>query len=123
MPKQGQRVPEIIELTWKQLNLEKGIVSFEQRKRSRGRTLKLSSELISFLKSTAQTRDRVFITHYKEDFTYDKLRSLINEFKRKKLYRKSWSPADLRHSFAVNFLESRWVYKRIAANTWTLECV
>ena len=96
---------EIVELTWKQLDLKRGIVTFNQKNKVGERELNLSNELVSLLKSQQRREGRVFITPYKEDFTYDKLRSFLNEFKRKKLYKKDWSPADLRHSFAVNFLE------------------
>jgi len=95
---------EIIELTWEQLDLEKGFVTFQGRKKSKERTLKLSEELVYMLRLKDNKQGRVFRTYYKEDFTYEKLRKLINEFKKKRLYDGEWVTADLRHSFAVNFL-------------------
>ena len=126
---------EVIDLNWDQVDLEKGLVSFNKRNKAQARTLKLSDELIHMLrikkkqktekerkvngenegeeeregekgKSTRsnKSRNRVFMTYYKEPFTYEKLRSAVNEFKRKKLYKGAWVIGDLRHSFAVNFL-------------------
>ena len=96
---------EIVELTWDQLELEKALVIFSKKGKLRQRKLKISNELVSALKLREKNSGRVFLNYDKQPFTYDKLRALLNEFKRKKLYRKDWSPADLRHSFAVNFLE------------------
>lgn len=95
---------EVIELEWEQLDLEKGLVNFKQRNKSQARTLKLSDELVYMLRLKENKQGRVFKTYYKEPFTYEKLRKAINEFKKKKLYDGEWVTADLRHSFAVNFL-------------------
>jgi len=95
---------EVIELVWEQLDLEKGLVTFNGRKKSQARTLKLSDEVVYMLRLKDDKQGRVFKTYYKESFTYEKLRKLINEFKKKKLYEGDWVTADLRHSFAVNFL-------------------
>lgn len=46
----------------------------------------------------------VFLTYYNEPFTRVKLSRALNEFKRRNLFKRSWCPMDLRHSFAVNFL-------------------
>jgi site-specific recombinase XerD len=48
---------------------------------------------------------QVFLTYYKEPFTKTKLSLLINEFKVMGGCKLKWTPMDLRHSFAVSFLE------------------
>ncbi len=95
---------EIIELTWNQIDLEQGKVTFEKKQKSQARTVKVSEELVYMLRLKKDKKDRVFMTYYNEPFTYEKLRRVINEFKSKKLYNEQWVTADLRHSFAVNFL-------------------
>ncbi len=95
---------EIIELSWEQLDLEKGLLTFERRNKSQARTIKISDEVVYMLRLKEDKQGRVFKTYYKESFTYEKLRKAINEFKKKNLYTGEWVPADLRHSFAVNFL-------------------
>jgi len=51
--------------------------------------------------------------HYKEPFTKNKLRRLIEEFKVKTTCKTNWTPMDIRHSFAVNFLLERGEIKRL----------
>jgi len=97
---------EVIELDWKQVDLDKGLILFERRDKSQARTLKISDELIYMLRLKNNKDGRVFMTYYKEPFTYEKLRRAIGEFKKKNLFKKDWVVADLRHSYAVNFLSS-----------------
>ncbi len=55
----------------------------------------------------------VFMTYYREPFTKTKLARLVNEFKIKGGFKAKWTPMDLRHSFAVNFLLSGGDMKRL----------
>ena len=100
---------ELVELTWGQVDLKKGLVTFPKKERVQARTLKISQELIEILRLKSDggpaPKKRVFMTYYKEPFTYEKLRSAVSEFKKKGSYKgKDWVIGDLRHSFAVNFL-------------------
>ena len=100
---------ELVELTWGQVDLKKGLVTFPKKERVQARTLKISQELIEILRLKSDggpaPKNRVFMTYYKEPFTYEKLRSAVSEFKKKGSYKgKDWVIGDLRHSFAVNFL-------------------
>ena len=100
---------ELVELTWGQIDLKKGLVTFSKKDKVQARTLKISDDLVDMLKlkseeETQRPSDRVFMTYYKEPFTYEKLRRAVAEFREKGNYKKDWVIADLRHSFAVNFL-------------------
>jgi len=55
----------------------------------------------------------VFLTYYKESFTKNKIRRLLEEFKAKSACKIQWTPMDLRHSFAVNFLRKGGDTKRL----------
>lgn len=97
---------EIVELMWKDVNFEKGTIFFKESKAGKERVINISDELVSLLKAKEQRRGQLFWTYYKEPFTTNKLHRAVTEFKQKKLYKGDWSPLDLRHSFAVNFLSS-----------------
>ena len=95
---------EIIELTWKDVDLVKGTIFFKESKGGKERTLQISEELVEMLKKKEPKKSQLFWTYYNEPFTSNKLYRAVTEFKEKKLYKSDWSPLDLRHSFAVNFL-------------------
>ena len=101
---------ELVELKWKQVDLEKKLVSFPKGERVQERTLEISDELVEMLrlKTRGENPDlqkKVFLTYYKEPFTGNKLRRAVLEFRQKGHYKgKDWVIGDLRHSFAVNFL-------------------
>lgn len=95
---------EAASLTWKDIDLEKGLVHFEKTTASQERTLKISDELVSILKKKKASKGYLFTTYYNEPFTKNKIRRAIIEFKVKGNYQSDWCPMDLRHSFAVNFL-------------------
>ena len=101
---------ELVELTWGQVDLKKGVITSTKKEKIQARTLKISDELVDILNikskgDTQNPKDRVFVTYYKDPFTCNKLRRAIAEFKEKGVvYKGEWVIADLRHSFAVNFL-------------------
>lgn len=101
---------ELVELTWEQVDLEKKSVTFCKRERVQKRTLTISGKLVEMLRlklkgEKPDKQKRVFLTYYKEPFTCKKLRKAIIEFREKGNYKgDDWVIADLRHSFAVNFL-------------------
>ncbi len=100
----GAKVVEVIELGWKDVDLQNGIIHFRSREKSQERKLKISNELVSDLAKKKRQSTTVFLTYYKEPFTRSKLTRAVNEFKDKELYKGEWGPLDLRHSYAVNFL-------------------
>jgi integrase/recombinase XerD len=109
------KTSEVIDLNWQDLDLDQQIVRFKKQVKIQARTLELSSEFVQvlkLLKSNSKTI-RVFQTHYKESFTSIKVTRAINEFKAKSDFKKSWSPMDLRHSFAVNFLKEGYSIKEL----------
>lgn len=95
---------EVVDLDWKQLNFETREIYFPQTPSSRERKLKMSIELSAILESRKKGTGLVFMTYYKEPFTKNKLRRAILEFKVKTASKIPWTPMDLRHSYAVNFL-------------------
>lgn len=97
---------EIIELGWRQINLEAGEVYFPRTPKSQERTLKISEELTSYFEKKQKIGGFVFMTYYKEPFTSTKLSRLLGEFKLKGNCSIRWTPMDLRHSYAVNFLKA-----------------
>ena len=104
---------ELAELNWKQIDFENKEVYFPATERTQERRLKISEELISILEKNRKTTGQVFLTFYKEPFTKNKLRRLVEEFKIKTGFKKTWTPMDLRHSFAVNFLLENGDIKRL----------
>ncbi|MAZ48550.1 MAG: hypothetical protein CME65_08300 [Halobacteriovoraceae bacterium] len=98
------KTSEVVELKWRDINLDLGTVTFGGGQKSQKRVLKLSLELVDILSKKANKKGNVFMTYHKEPFTSKKLTLAINEFKRMNLYKGPWCPMDLRHSFAVNFL-------------------
>jgi len=98
------KVNEVIDLTWKQLDLDKRTVHFLGTDKSQERKIPISQELCDILRHRRRETGIVFQTHYREPFTQRKLSILINEFKRQGLYKRNWNLMDLRHSLAVNYL-------------------
>lgn len=99
----GAKTSEVTDLLWKDVDLEKGEVHFEQTIASRERTLKISEEMVELLKKKKATKGLVFLTYYGEAFTKNKIRRAILEFRAKGAFERDWNPTDLRHSFAVNY--------------------
>jgi integrase/recombinase XerD len=97
---------EIIDMTWVQINFETREVHFPGTLKIQERKLKMSDELATILEKRKKQTGYVFMTYYKEPFTKTKLARLVNEFKIKMNCKISWTPMDLRHSFAVNFLKA-----------------
>ncbi len=95
---------DIFALLWKNVDLEKKQLKFVQMDKCQERTLPMSEELTSILEKKKKAGGLVFQTYYKEPFTKNKLSALVNEFKIKGNCKIKWTPMDLRHSFAVNFL-------------------
>lgn len=100
----GAKVTEVIEMPWKDVDLQNGIVYFKGGQKSQERKLRISNELVSVLSKRKRQSNLIFLTYYNEPFTRAKLTRAVNEFKNKKLYTGAWGPLDLRHSFGVNFL-------------------
>lgn len=99
------KTAEVYNLLWKDVNLEKGWIHFEKTDSSHERTLKISDELIEILKKKKISKGHVFLTYYGQPFTQNKIRRAILEFRAKGTFEKDWTPMDMRHSFAVNFLK------------------
>ncbi len=95
---------DVVDLIWKQVDLEKREVKFLRTDKCQERTLPISEELTSLLEKKKKAFGPVFMTYYKEPFTKNKLSTLVNEFKVKGNCKIKWTPMDLRHSFSVNFL-------------------
>lgn len=100
------KTTEVTELLWNDINFDKGEVHFVQTSGSRERTLKISDEMIDMLKKKKTRKGHVFQTFYGETFTKNKIRRAIIEFQVKASFKKDWTPMDLRHSFAVNYLRA-----------------
>lgn len=94
---------EVIDLNWKQIDFEAKEIVFPGSENIQVRRLKISDELASILEKNKKSTGPVFLTFYKEMFTKNKLRRLVEEFKVKTGNKKHSTPMDLRHSFAVNF--------------------
>ncbi|MFP5491657.1 MAG: tyrosine-type recombinase/integrase [Bacteriovoracia bacterium] len=95
---------EVVDLKWNDVNLEKGTIHFVENKAGKERTLPISEELVTLLKNKPKKTGVLFWTYYNEPFTTNKFHRLVTEFKLANLYKGDWTPLDLRHSFAVNFL-------------------
>ena len=102
----GAKTSEVIGLTWDDIDLKKKEIVFKSEKKNQMRKLPLSDELINLLSQKDKKTPKVFMTYYKEIFTLKKLHLAIREFKLKTSCKILWSPSDLRHSFAVEFLSS-----------------
>lgn len=107
------KVSEMCELQWDQVNFDEKTVYINSRPRSQARTLKLSDELVDLLKERPHRTKLVFETYRKTAFNKTILIKTINEFKNRKLFHRDWTPSDLRHSFAVNFLSTGGSYKEL----------
>jgi len=103
----GAKVSEVIELRGRDLDLDRGKVNFPRRDKTQERTLTISPDLVDiFRKRKLSPTSLVFTTYYKEPFTRNKASRLVIEFKAAKLYHGEWTLFDLRHSYAVNFLNA-----------------
>lgn len=107
------KTAEGYDLLWKNVNLEKGEVLFEKTNNSQERTLKISDELVEMLKKKKASKGHVFLTYYGQPFSQNKIRRAILEFRAKGTFERDWTPMDLRHSFAVNFLKKGGSLKRL----------
>lgn len=97
---------EVVDLNWKQVDLEQRKVTFLKTESSQERVLEISIEPPLILEKRKKNVGPVFITYYREPFTRPKLARMVNEFKIRGTFKKKWTPMDLRHSFAVNYLMS-----------------
>jgi len=104
---------EVSDLTWSDIDLADGIICFPKTIASQERKMKISDELVYLLKMKKKTQGYVFHNHYGDQFTKNKLRRAIDEFKIRELYKGEWNPLDLRHSFAVNFLSKGGEIKKL----------
>lgn len=104
---------EIMDMTWKQIHLEEKEIIFTRTDKIQERRVKISNELSIYFEKNKKSNGLVFITYYKEPFTRNKLRRLIEEFKVKTNSKIKWTPMDFRHSYAVNFLLERKDIKRL----------
>jgi len=95
------------------VNLEERKIHFPKTEATQDRTLEISEELALILEKRKKTTGLVFMTHYREPFTKPKLARLVNEFKIRGTFKQKWTPTDLRHSFAVNYLLSGGDLKRL----------
>jgi len=100
----GAKPGEVLSLKWDQVDLEKRQIQFLQTEKIQARTLKISEELEKLLASKKKTTAPVFMTYYGEPFTMEKLFRALTEFRLNGSCKQKWTPTDLRHSFAVNFL-------------------
>jgi integrase/recombinase XerD len=107
------RPSEVIELNWRQMDPAKNEIHFPKTDFSHERTLKISEELTAMFAKKKKTTGSVFMTYYNEAFTKNKLARLIIEFKVMSGCKIKWTPMDLRHSFAVNFLKAGGDMKRL----------
>lgn len=106
------RPNEVIDLHWRQVDLAKKEIHLLKTDFSHERTLTISEELGAMLAKKKKTGS-VFMTYYNEAFTKNKLARLIIEFKIMSGCKIKWTPMDLRHSFAVNFLKGGGDMKRL----------
>lgn len=97
---------ELTDLIWTQVDFDKKEVLFPRSLKNQERKIKISDELVNFLEKRKKSSGLVFLTYYKESFTKAKLARLINEFKIKTKSKIKWTPLDLRHSYAVNYLKA-----------------
>lgn len=100
----GAKSTEVVELDWRDVDLENGKVKFKRTSSSCERVLSISHELIQILNKKRSKQGHVFVTYYGEPFTKNKLGRAVTEFKVKSKYPRDWCASDFRHSFAVNFL-------------------
>jgi len=97
---------ELCDLRWGQVDLAQRQIRLGEAEKIQARTLKISKDLASMLERNVKNAGPVFLTWRKEPFTKPKVGRLISEFKARGNCKLKWSPMDLRHSFAVNFLSS-----------------
>ncbi len=109
----GAKTGEVLELTWDEVNLKDHKVHFKQTESSRERTLPLSGALVEMLAKKQRTSGPIFMTYYGEPFTSKKVSLAVNEFRAKDKGDLKWTPMDLRHSYAVNFLKAGGDIKRL----------
>jgi len=109
----GAKTSEVADLLWKNVDLERGEVHFEQTIVSRERTLKLSEEMVQLLKRKKASKGHVFLTYYGEPFSKNKIRRALLEFRARGTFKRDWNPNDLRHSYAVNFLKKGGTIKEL----------
>ena len=100
----GAKTTEVVDLTWKDVDLENKKVKFKQTPSSCERTLEISDELAQLLSKKKSKQGYVFLTYYGEPFTKGKVGRSITEFKVKSKHARDWCVSDFRHSLAVNSL-------------------
>ena len=107
------KVSEMCELKWQDVDLDAQTIHFNAGTKIQERTLKVSDELTELLHMKSRYKKVVFENYRKIPFNKNTLTAHINEFKKLKTFRKDWTPSDLRHSHAVNFLASGGSFKEL----------
>ncbi len=100
----GARRSEVANLTWEDVDLEKGFLMFRDTKNGSDRKLKMSPSLIKTISTQARTSNFVFSNKKHNFLNRSCIERMMNEFKASYPFKKDWHIHDLRHSFAYNFL-------------------
>lgn len=100
----GARRNEILELTWKNINLDAKLITLVKTKNGCHRTIRMNDSLGLQLQRIGGTHERVFATPSGERITRSILYRFFQRIRRNYPELPTFACHDLRHSFAHNYL-------------------
>lgn len=99
------KATEILALSWEDIDLRAGHISFKALPRTCARSVKISPELKQILEKSKKISSSVFTYPYHQPVNKNKFARMLSIFKRESNFKKIWSPWDFRYSFAYHFLQ------------------
>lgn len=100
----GARRSEVINLQWRDIDLENNMIIFVRTKNGESRKINISSHLRLLLESLPRNKPYIFFNSKGTRASGHSMSRAVQRFKKAYPINKDWRMHDLRHSFAYNFL-------------------
>lgn len=100
----GARLGEILSLKWTDVHFELSAIQLLWTKNGEDRLIKVSAEVLDFLRALPRIDENVVISFYGRAWTQSQYRKRFNKIRRKLRFDRYWCNHVLRHSFATNYL-------------------
>lgn len=100
----GARMSEVLWLKWDQVDFNTGMIHFRQTKNGEDRFVRMSDQLLVFLKEQLRHCEYVFTNTKNEIWTRNQYRKLIVKIKSENPFSKYWNNHVMRHTFAYHYL-------------------
>jgi len=109
----GCKIGEALALKWEQVDLSEGTVTFPALPNSDGRTVRLSSNFLIFLKSWTQKSEHVFLDEHGRSWTRGRYGKRLARDRAHVGLAKHWDNFSFRYNFAYHFLRKGGTHQQL----------